>query len=224
LCGGQLAPRGAIELNGLIVDPSHGRGPSAARADLPGHPITHRFPHHHDQRSWALARAPAHSSSRGPCQPGLPLPGAHEHLRHVRRRLRRAARQSPVRACGPEQRGIVGGGYVARSRISSSQGLGDVVQTSDTACSRPSGSVTRSSLECMSSAGACRTGPVQRTSLPGATVTCASSGQRSRRPVGCVRLHGGRPLEPGPAAEVGDGLSRVPLSGRPNNASTAGLT
>ena len=72
LCGGQSAPRGAIELDESVVDPSHGIGPSAARADLPGHPITHRFPHHHDQRSPAVGRAPAHFSSRGPCQPASP--------------------------------------------------------------------------------------------------------------------------------------------------------
>jgi hypothetical protein len=48
---GWSASRGAIELDGLVVEPAHRRSSSAAWADLPGDPVTHAFPHPRDRRS-----------------------------------------------------------------------------------------------------------------------------------------------------------------------------
>ena len=68
----------------------------------------------------------------------------------------------------------------------------------------------RSSPWCMSSAGPCPTGPVQRTSRPGATVTCA--GQRSA----LTATRGTRPPRPWPSTRTRPGRGgRGPPQGRP---------
>jgi hypothetical protein len=76
-----------------------------------------------------------------------------------------------------------------RRRCSSSPGTGDVLQTRDAACSRPSGRVTRSRPWCMSSAGPWPARWVQWTTRPGATVTKAGQERRvTRAPSGRGRV------------------------------------
>ena len=92
-------------------------------------------------------------------------------------------------------------GHSERRRCSSSPGTGDVLQTRDAACSRPSGRVTRSSPWCMSSAGPCPARWVQWTSRPGETVTKAGQERRLTRTPSDVTgwRDRGRPVERPPA-------------------------
>jgi hypothetical protein len=69
--------------------------------------------------------------------------------------------------------GVVPWSHVDRRRISSSQGLGVELHTSDAACSRPSGRVTRTSPWCRSSTGPWPAGLAHRTSRPTDTKTLA---------------------------------------------------
>lgn len=105
---GWSASRGAIELDGLVVEPAHRRSSSAAWADLPGDPVTHAFPHPRDRRSRVQQSWQPSVQAVDPAASGLPSTEANNpnHDRDATGQLRSGQPAGPAESLNDADRPI----------------------------------------------------------------------------------------------------------------------